>query len=112
MRNPVEDRSIEYNDNRLSLYCGQMGKCYVTKQTLEIGHMHCHHRIPKSLGGDDSYGNLVLVTDEVHRLLHAIAEATIDKCMQLLKPNQKQLRTLNRLRKRAQLLEFQPYKPA
>ena len=31
MRNPIMDRSVEYNDNRLSLYCGQMGRCYVTK---------------------------------------------------------------------------------
>ena len=65
------DRSVEYNDNRLSLYCGQMGRCYVTKQPLELGHMHSHHRIPRHFGGDDKYGNLVLVTDEVHRLLHA-----------------------------------------
>lgn len=112
MRNPVEGSSVEYNDNRLSLYCGQMGKCYVTKQILEIGCMHCHHKTPKSLDGDDSYGNLVLVTDDVHRLLHATAEGTIEKYMQLLKPDWKQLRTLNRLRKRAQLPQFQPYKPA
>lgn len=39
MRNPIMDRSIEYNDNRLSLYCGQMGRCYVTKQPLELGHI-------------------------------------------------------------------------
>jgi len=108
MRNPVDGRSIEYNDNRLSLYCGQMGKCYVTKQVLEIGRMHCHHRVPKCLGGDDGYGNLVLVTDEVHRLLHATSEETIAHYFKLLKPDSKQLRTLNRLRKRAQLPEFQP----
>lgn len=110
MRNPVEGRSVEYNDNRLSLYCGQLGKCYVSKKLLEIGQMHCHHRTPKTLGGDDSYGNLVLITDEIHKLLHAISDTTIDKYMQLLKPDWKQLRTLNRLRKRAQLPEFKPYK--
>ncbi len=109
MKNPVTGKSIEFNDNRISLYCGQMGKCYVTKQQLELGHMHCHHRIPSSLGGDDSYGNLVLITDEVHRLLHATQESTIAFYMQKLKPDSKQLRTLNRLRRWVQQPEFQPY---
>ena len=30
MRNPVWNATIEYNDNRLSLYSAQMGKCAVT----------------------------------------------------------------------------------
>lgn len=109
MRNPIMDRSVEYNDNRLSLYCGQMGRCYVTKQPLELGHMHCHHRIPRHFGGDDKYGNLVLVTDEVHRLLHATRPDTIAHYILKLKPDSKQLRTLNRLRRWLQLPEFQSY---
>lgn len=109
MRNPIMDRSVEYNDNHLSLYCGQMGRCYVTKQPLELGHMHCHHRIPRHFGGDDKYGNLVLVTDEVHRLLHATQPDTIAHYMLKLKPDSKQLRTLNRLRRWLQLPEFQSY---
>ena len=109
MRNPIMDRSVEYNDNRLSLYCGQMGRCYVTKQPLELGHMHCHHRIPRHFGGDDKYGNLVLVTDEVHRLLHATQPDTIAHYMLKLKPDSKQLRTLNRLRRWLQLPEFRSY---
>ena len=109
MRNPIMDRSVEYNDNRLSLYCGQMGRCYVTKQPLELGHMHCHHRIPRHFGGDDKYGNLVLVTDEVHRLLHATQPDTIAHYMLKLKPDSKQLRTLDRLRRWLQLPEFQSY---
>ena len=55
MRNPVRDMSIEYNDNRLSLYCSQQGKCAVTGKILEIGRMHCHHKTAKHLGGNDSY---------------------------------------------------------
>lgn len=86
-----------------------MGRCYVTKQPLELGHMHCHHRIPRHFGGDDKYGNLVLVTDEVHRLLHATQPDTIAHYMLKLKPDSKQLRTLNRLRRWLQLPEFQSY---
>ena len=34
MRNPVWNATIEYNDNRLSLYSAQMGKCDVTGAKL------------------------------------------------------------------------------
>jgi group II intron reverse transcriptase/maturase len=44
MDNPVENRSIEYNDNRLSLYVAQKGKCFVTGKLLEIDEIHCHHK--------------------------------------------------------------------
>lgn len=37
MRTPVWNASIEYNDNRLSLYSAQMGKCAVTGAKLMIG---------------------------------------------------------------------------
>ena len=35
MRNPVPYRSVEYNDNRLSLYSAQNGKCYVSGKLME-----------------------------------------------------------------------------
>jgi CRISPR/Cas system Type II protein with McrA/HNH and RuvC-like nuclease domain len=44
MDNPIENRSIEYNDNRLSLYISQKGKCYVTGKLLTIDEIHCHHK--------------------------------------------------------------------
>ena len=34
MCNPIEGRAIEYNDNRVSLYVGQKGKCAITGQAL------------------------------------------------------------------------------
>ena len=49
MRNPILNRSIEYNDNRLSLYCASHGKCSITGKILEIGNIHCHHKIPYSI---------------------------------------------------------------
>ena len=30
MRNPIPYRSAAYNDNRISLYCAQFGKCAIT----------------------------------------------------------------------------------
>ena len=103
MRNPVKQRSIEYNDNRLSLYCAQQGKCAITKQILKIGKMHCHHKIPVKLGGKDSYSNLILLTDDVHILLHATDEAVIKHYMSVLNLNHNQIIRLNKLRKQAGL---------
>lgn len=63
MRNPIKDRSIEYNDNRISLYMGQQGKCAITGVALETGKMHCHHKRPRLAGGTDEYKNLIFITD-------------------------------------------------
>lgn len=106
MRNPVKGKSIEYNDNRLSLYCGQGGKCAVSKMPLEIGHMHCHHITPIKLGGDDRYSNLLFVTDKVHILIHATAEETIKALLYELRLDKKQLAKLNKLRQMAGLNEI------
>lgn len=98
MRNPVRGKSIEYNDNRLSLYCGQGGKCAVSGTLLEIGHMHCHHITPVSKGGDDKYSNLLFVTEKIHNLIHATADDTIKSLLNGLKLDNRQLTKLNKLR--------------
>lgn len=46
MRNPIIKRSIEYNDNRLALYCANQGKCYVTGKPLTPERIVCHHIKP------------------------------------------------------------------
>jgi len=98
MRNPIRNRTIEYNDNRLSLYSAQQGKCALTGRKMEIGDIYCHHKTPRHLGGNDKYQNLMLVCMEAHRLIHATSPDTIAKYMDLLKLTDKQLKTLNKLR--------------
>ncbi len=60
--------------------------------------MHCHHNIPKEFGGLDVYKNLVFVTGEVHRLIHAVNNDVIQNYMKVLKLDDKQLKKLNQLR--------------
>jgi len=103
MRNPVQYASVEYNSNRLSLYCAQKGKCAVTKQLLEVGDIHCHHKKPHKNGGNDKYNNLVLVTEAVHILIHATASAVIQHYLIKLKIDIKQKDKINTLRKTADL---------
>lgn len=47
----------------------------------------------------NGYSNLVLVTTDVHRLLHATKPETIRAYMDMLKPDKKQMAKINRLRK-------------
>ncbi len=98
MRNPVMGRSMEYNDNRLSLYSAQLGKCAITKKILEIGEIHCHHKTPVYLHGGDNYMNLMLVTDEVHRLIHAVDTDVIAEHLKRLNLNKRQIAKINKLR--------------
>lgn len=98
--NPIINGSTELNDNRLSLYCGQRGVCYVTKQALNIGNMELHHKQPRNQGGTDRYENLVFVLKDVHKLIHATQQETIQRYLETLKLDDKQLKRLNSLRKK------------
>lgn len=101
---PVINRSVEYNDNRLSRYVGQNGKCGITGKRLNPENFECHHVKLYSLSKDNSYRNLLIVEPEVHKLIHAKKEDTIDKYLQYLKGtktnlNSKFFQKLNKYRK-------------
>lgn len=106
MRNPVLNQSVEFNINRLALYCAQQGKCAVTKRELNIGDIHCHHKVPKKLNGTDKYANLILVKEEVHILLHAQRQDVIEEYLSILNLDSKQKRKLNSMRKTVGLSEI------
>jgi len=101
MQHPIKGATIEYNDNRISLYVGQNGLCAITKQSLEIGLMETHHIIPKCNGGNDGYANLIFVASDVHKLIHAVTTDTIDCYMNAVKPNGETLKILNDYRVKA-----------
>jgi len=103
MRNPRLGQSVEYADNRISLYAAQYGKCAVTGRTLALHEIHCHHKRPKSAGGTDAYANLVIVSEAIHQLVHATDEKTISRLLQTLRLDDQQRNKLNKLRKQANL---------
>ena len=101
MRQPVYGQSTEYADNRLSLFSAQWGKCAISgKEFLSTDEIHCHHKTPRAKGGTDAYENLVLVTDQVHRLIHATNEDTIQEYLNLLNLDANQLSKVNSLREK------------
>ena len=95
--------STEFGDNKISLYAAQYGKCAVLGTILDIDDIHCHHKLPKKLGGKDNYQNLVIVHKDVHKLLHATKLETICKYLSVLNLNKGQINKINSLRKKAQL---------
>lgn len=98
MRIKEPRRSVEYMDNRISLFAAQYGRCAVTGKELWLDEIHCHHKLPLKMGGDDSYSNLVIVHRTVHQLIHAVERETITAYLMSLQPDKKALAKLNALR--------------
>lgn len=99
MNSPVRKESLESNDNRLSLYSSQRGKCAVTQRVFqEAAQIQCHHKIPKNLGGSDEYGNLCLVLSDIHKLIHAIKSDTINYYLELINLTSFELTKVNKFR--------------
>lgn len=94
----LPNRSVEYMDNRVSLYAAQYGRCAVTGKVLWIDEIHCHHKKPLSQGGTDEYKNLIIIHIDVHKLIHATKPETIQAYLDKVKPNKSQLEKINKLR--------------
>ena len=98
MRIKEPRRSVEYMDNRISLYAAQYGRCAISGKELWIDEIHCHHKLPVKSGGDDSYSNLVIVHKDIHQLIHATDDDTIAAYLNRVELDKKALAKLNVLR--------------
>lgn len=89
--------TVQLYDNRIALYVAQNGKCGVSKREL-MGNMHIHHKKLWCESHDNSYQNLMLITEEVHRLVHATKTEVIKRYFASLSLNEEQIKKLNTLR--------------
>lgn len=103
MENPNPKASIEYNDNLLSLYSAQKGKCRICGEELELDEIYCHHIIPKELGGTDEYKNLIIVHIDIHKLIHSTNKIEITNLISKFNLDMTQIEKLNKFRKKLQL---------
>lgn len=62
MRHPILTESVRYNDNRVSLYAGQDGKCAITGKKLDVQTCICYRKTNDCKKGNDSYQNLLLLS--------------------------------------------------
>lgn len=103
LENPDNKRSVEYNDNRISVYSAQYGKCAITGKHWGIDEMTCYNKIPLKLGGTDYFKNLIYISEIVKDF---IREKDINKqeiLQNLLNLNEKQLAKVEKLRKLAEI---------
>jgi HNH endonuclease. len=100
MENAYQWKSIEFADNMLSRYIAQKGNCAVLRKMLYLHNMDCHHIKPRKGGfaENNSYQNLVLLTAEIHRLIHATDQKIIQKYLQQLQLDKRQLELINKFR--------------
>ena len=100
--------SIEFTLNKIESLHSQNGKCKITGLTMldNPENIHGHHIKPKKLGGKDNKKNIILIKEEVHRLIHSIQletqmgiirAMTTEERLALVKAESK----LNKLRKEA-----------
>jgi RNA-directed DNA polymerase len=102
MKSFIPNRTIEYNDNRISKFIAQYGKCAISGVELGISDWHCHHKNPYYLSKDDTFSNLVILHEAVHRLVHLKDNEKIKTLMNVLKLTKKQKEKLNELRLQCQ----------
>ena len=101
MRYPLLCESVEFNDNRLSLYSAQQGKCAISGEKLMMENIRCLRKVPKYKHGTDEYKNLILVTDTIARLIDIRDTEKLDAWVKTLKLTDKQYKKLTELRKLA-----------
>ena len=75
----------------------------MTGSIMEAHDIHCHHKRPAAKGGTDEYGNLVLISAPVHKLIHASDMATIKFYLNLLNLGSTQILKLNKFREMAEM---------
>ena len=100
-RDFTPDESIEYMDNRISVYAMQYGRCAVTGIPLSFEELYCHHIIPLSKGGTDRFDNLVIIHKDIHTLIHAGDAYEILEILSQIGFTKSQLKKFNKLRKAA-----------
>ena len=61
MRHPISTESVRYNDNRVSLYAGQDGKCAITGKKLDVQTCICYRKTNDCKKGNDSYFEVVCI---------------------------------------------------
>lgn len=93
--------SVKYHTFRISRWYAQSGRCAVLDAVLAPDDIHCHHKLPKELGGTDDYENLIIIHANVHHLVHAVEQEVIQKYLDMVGPlTIKQMDKVNKLREK------------
>ena len=98
-----ERDTVELYESKMSRILSQKGKCYITGEPLKYGELATHHITPVASGGGDEYENVIIIDDEVHKIIHFskdIEEAKI-KMLDNYKLNKKKLKRFEEIYNKA-----------
>jgi RNA-directed DNA polymerase len=96
----------EFNDNFLSKYSAQRGKCYITKKFIANDKIICHRKIPLNSNGNNEYNNLVILNRDVYELLYETNNETIEQLIKVHNIRKNMMDKINKLRNFANLSEI------
>lgn len=104
LKNPYLDETVEYNDNVISKFCGQLGKyAFTNKMILNISNLKIVKR--KNIVFNNKYDNIILVENKVKEL---IEKKEVDDLIEIIRLKKgltsKQLDEINNIRKENNLL--------
>lgn len=94
------NHSLEYLDCRQSLFAAQKGKCAVSgKEFNSAEEIACCLKVTLDKGGKEQYSNMVLVNRKFQPLIQG-RKRDIQKYLEAIKPDKKQLDKINKLRQK------------
>ena len=96
----IYNHSLEYLDCRQSLFASQQGKCAISGIEFKcVEEIVCCLKISHDNGGREQYRNMVLVNKKYQPLIQG-RKKDIQKYLEAVKPDKKQLDKINRLRQK------------
>ncbi|ENZ5543058.1 HNH endonuclease [Enterococcus hirae] len=75
-------------------------------EILTAQEVHCHHILPRRLGGSDEFSNLIVVHEWIHILIHANHQSTIEQYKKLLNLTKTQIEKVNKYREKCNLTKI------
>lgn len=94
MKSHLPNTTVQYMNNRMSRYSMKMGRCEITGTFLRAEDVHCHHVIPKQLGGTDEFDNLRIIHKDIHKIIHM---KDMDKIKTLISKHKMSKKTINKI---------------
>ena len=107
MRHPIPTESVRFNDNRVSLYAGQDGKCAITGKKLNVMTCICYRKSNACKRGIDSYQNLLLLSKQGMEIVSLKDMQTVASLVKKYSLDAKVITKINKLRATAGLSQVE-----
>lgn len=107
IEHPEQYKSTEMADNAVSRYIAQKGKCAITHEAVTVEDMVCLHIKHEKYKRNDTYRNLIIVSEVAAKLIQSEKRKDIAKAVALITLTDEMKEKVNKLRKLRELQEIQ-----